>query len=733
MAQLLGNVTVGSIVKLNENGSPVDYLVVHQGKPSSLYDDSCDGTWLLRKDIYAEQQWNSSNNNTFTSVTVNTTYLPSLLALYDTNIQSVIKTVKIPYCVGGGSTAVNSGTNGFSCQLFLLSGYEVGFSGESPYLPIDGAKLSYFEIGTGNSAIAKRIAKLNDNFYTWHLRSPVTDGSYGMWWVGNNGYANSGNATTVCGIRPAMIMPSNLWVLEDGSISIIGIPTLTAPTTVVQAQSISLSWSSVSGATSYQLQRNIGSSWETIYTGPNTSYEDTAGNWSSVQYQVCALVDTIQGAYSDPQTVTIIQPSAVPTINSISTVNLTESFTITWNSAANADSYVLQRNIGSGWEEVYSGANLQYQDQALYSNMSYRVASVITDLYQSAWSPEYTVDINGQMIEMNVKNADGSYETIYPKTLIGNIAGIEDQYYTKQESLQSNVATLIGLTNQAVPNDMFNILAHAGDLHVWKRTIDGNTDYPVSVNKNAYQEGSDLKPAGYTLGEIQSGQFQITPVGMNATATYKRSTSILVLENGQLSFPETADTYTAKNLNAQPEYMISAFAGHFIQLQSQTQSFESVFTGGEIFYIPPGTTMSKINQALYLNQYQSVTGYPAITEGTTIEYMGQLGGFGNKAQIEIGSYIGTGASGESNYNSLTLNFDPQVVFISCANSSPNFAMIVCTSKTTFFRQFGIVIRSGGVYDLYSSCMNKVLNFYTTRGAEYQMNDSGRIYNYIALG
>ena len=58
MAQLLGNVTVGSIVKLKENGSPVDYLVVHQGKPSSLYDESCNGTWLLRKDIYANKQWN---------------------------------------------------------------------------------------------------------------------------------------------------------------------------------------------------------------------------------------------------------------------------------------------------------------------------------------------------------------------------------------------------------------------------------------------------------------------------------------------------------------------------------------------------------------------------------------------------------------------------------------------------------------------------------------------------
>lgn len=33
MAQTLGNVAVGAIVKLNENGSPVEYLVIQQGKP----------------------------------------------------------------------------------------------------------------------------------------------------------------------------------------------------------------------------------------------------------------------------------------------------------------------------------------------------------------------------------------------------------------------------------------------------------------------------------------------------------------------------------------------------------------------------------------------------------------------------------------------------------------------------------------------------------------------------
>ncbi len=43
----LGAKAIGSKVKLNFGGSPRDFIVVHQGKPSSLYDDSCNGTWLL--------------------------------------------------------------------------------------------------------------------------------------------------------------------------------------------------------------------------------------------------------------------------------------------------------------------------------------------------------------------------------------------------------------------------------------------------------------------------------------------------------------------------------------------------------------------------------------------------------------------------------------------------------------------------------------------------------------
>ena len=45
-----GELDIGSSVFLNVDGVPVEFLVVHQGLPSSIYDTSCDGTWFLMKD-----------------------------------------------------------------------------------------------------------------------------------------------------------------------------------------------------------------------------------------------------------------------------------------------------------------------------------------------------------------------------------------------------------------------------------------------------------------------------------------------------------------------------------------------------------------------------------------------------------------------------------------------------------------------------------------------------------
>lgn len=49
----LSTKAVGSIVKIKVNGAAKDFIIVHQGLPSSAYDASCNGVWVVMKDIYS--------------------------------------------------------------------------------------------------------------------------------------------------------------------------------------------------------------------------------------------------------------------------------------------------------------------------------------------------------------------------------------------------------------------------------------------------------------------------------------------------------------------------------------------------------------------------------------------------------------------------------------------------------------------------------------------------------
>ena len=222
MAQTLGSVAVGSIVKLKENGAAVNYIVVHQGRPSSSYDTSCDGTWLLRQDIAENRVWDSGNSNVLESSDIQSYLNNTWINRYDSDIRSAIKQVKIPYRQNGGSGGTDrSGSNGLSCKIFLLSGKEVGWdSSDNPYFPNDGAKLAYFESGNGSSAQQKRIAKLNGGVASWWLRSPNTVGTDGVWNVSSNGNYGNQNAGTSFGVRPALVLPSTLFVTDDGLVSV---------------------------------------------------------------------------------------------------------------------------------------------------------------------------------------------------------------------------------------------------------------------------------------------------------------------------------------------------------------------------------------------------------------------------------------------------------------------------------------------------------------------------------
>ena len=210
---------VGSIVKMKVNGTAREFIVVNQtGPSSSTYDASCQGTWLLMKDIYENRQWHSSNVNNLENSAIHSYLNSTFLNLFESNIRDAIKQVKLPYRKNGGSGGSDQNSaNGLSCKIFLLSGYEVGWTkSNNQYFPFDGVKLSYFESGTGTSANNKRIAYLNGSAANQWLRSPYIGNTNAVWVLSSNGNYNYISASNSYGIRPALILPSTARVRDDG-------------------------------------------------------------------------------------------------------------------------------------------------------------------------------------------------------------------------------------------------------------------------------------------------------------------------------------------------------------------------------------------------------------------------------------------------------------------------------------------------------------------------------------
>lgn len=209
----MSDLEIGKTIKLNVNGQAWDWLVVHQGLPSEIYDASCNGTWLLLKDIYEKRVWNSAGTNILESSTVQSYLNGDFLGLFDPEVQSAIKQVKIPYRKNGGPGGTDqSGANGLLSKIFLLADLEVGFLA-STTTPEDGAKLDYFVAGT--TGASKRIAYLNGSANRWWLRSPHASRSDIAGSVGTDGVYGGAKVIASYGVRPAIILPSNFIITDD--------------------------------------------------------------------------------------------------------------------------------------------------------------------------------------------------------------------------------------------------------------------------------------------------------------------------------------------------------------------------------------------------------------------------------------------------------------------------------------------------------------------------------------
>lgn len=415
----LSSKAIGSTIKLNVNGSAKDFIVVHQGKPSSVYDDSCNGTWLLMKDIYENRQWHSSNTNDYANSTIHSYLNSTFLNLFESNIKNAIKQVKLPYRKGSGtSTTVTSGSNGLSAKIFLLSATETSFSFSS--MPSgEGAELAYFKGCADNSSDSKRVAYLNGSATLWWLRSPFCYNFRSALYVNSDGGWYYGGCSSSYGVRPALILPSTLLVSDDGTVSTNTAPStpgsISVPSSIMGGTNISISWAKSSDAESnlagYKVERstNGGSSWSQIYQGTATSTtNNVAFGTTSVMYRVKAYdTEGLESGWRTSSQVTVVNnnaPSAPPSIAVPNDVKGGSTLVISWTAASDSDGnlsgYILERSTdgGSSYTQVYKGNALTYTDTITkgWSTVMYRVKAYDGYNAQSGYttSTKRTVDNN---------------------------------------------------------------------------------------------------------------------------------------------------------------------------------------------------------------------------------------------------------------------------------------------------------------------------------------------------
>ena len=376
----LGNKSTGSIIKLKENGTLVDFYVAKHDYESSL--NGAGRTLVVRKDVYDQRQWHSSSVNAYASSTIDSWLNSTYKNLLDADIRSLIGTTKIRYTPGNGNWNVST----LERSVFLLSLTELGES--HTYANTEGSALPI--------ASTLKIAYQNGSpTYQW-TRSPCTGSTGNAWRLSSDGYIGDVDCTYTLGSRPAFTLPSSLYVSDDGSVFQNTAPStpasISVPSSIDGGSTITVSWAASTDAEGnlegYIVERQTnGGSWSQIYQGNATSTTNSvAFGTNTVAYRVKAYdAAGLESGWKTSSTVTVTNNRATGAPGSLTVPavvrggsNLAISWTAASDSDGNLSGYELERQVdGGSWTQIYKGSALAYTDTitAGWNTVAYRVRS----------------------------------------------------------------------------------------------------------------------------------------------------------------------------------------------------------------------------------------------------------------------------------------------------------------------------------------------------------------------
>ena len=557
----LGNKSTDSIIKLKENGTLVDFYVAKHDYESGL--NGAGRTLVVRKDVYDQRQWHSSNVNAWANCTMRSWLNSTYKALLDSDIQELMGTTTYYYTPGNGNWTVTTRSD----AVFLLSLTELGQS--HSYANTEGSALPI--------ASTLRIAYRNGSPTTQWTRSPGADGAVGAWRLSSDGNIGVYYCAYAGGSRPAFTLPSSLYVSDDGSVFQNTAPStpasISVPNSIDGGSTITVSWGTSTDAEGnlegYIVERQVdGGSWSQIYQGTATSTTNTvAFGTNTVAYRVKAYdAAGLESGWKTSSTVTVTNnraPGAPGSLTVPAVVRGGSNLAISWTAASDSDGnlsgYELERQVdGGSWTQIYKGSALAYTDTitAGWNTVAYRVRSYDSYNATSTYvtSETRTVDNNNAptITSSTTSGTDlGTKEEGFDLTY--TVDDADDDPVTVKEYLddvlqrsytatleQSNTVQCVTAANwQKVLNGQHTIKVVAND---------GKTDsapYTVTFTKAVYE-------ASITLAEPMDADDDITVMVLNVLGSIPADADleVLVTNNANDTSPVWEDaTQDVKNGN----------------------------------------------------------------------------------------------------------------------------------------------------------------------------------------
>ena len=200
----------GSIIKIKENGTAKEYLVLKHNYPVS------GRTLLLRKYILIEGQMAGRKNEYAsvspyeTRITADDYFNNEFLNTIDSGVRGKIANVNIQYTPGGGG---NPGVSTLSRKIFLLSYTEL--TGNTTR-NADGQYISYFS----SNSLRKAYYEGESSADFWWTRSAYSSNDSQAAYIQPDGrgvLAGEYDGTNRLGLRPAFTLPGDALINETTS------------------------------------------------------------------------------------------------------------------------------------------------------------------------------------------------------------------------------------------------------------------------------------------------------------------------------------------------------------------------------------------------------------------------------------------------------------------------------------------------------------------------------------